>query len=478
LSKIFFKSIGLSEFILRLPTLVSGLATLVIVPILLQKIINKPVCVIFSWLLAISPVHIFFSRFARPYSISTFLALVGILSAYIWKYEKKENMLYVYIICAIFGPYFHLTVFPTLIAPLILFSILEIKSKDYHSLYKSVKVFGLIILGLLLLLCIPLWCDFRSLMKPGTQIGDLSLDTLWGLFHLILGIKDSWLLLITLGIGLFIGVPAFYKENKTLFTYISFLTVCQVFSVILLHPFGIHGSWVFLRYSFILILFVLIIVAFGFKGVEEYIKLKNIKYKYYTLFIIYVLVCIFFMGPIRQLYNKPNQWMQLQMLTTLSSMGKRDNKKYLIINKPNFIVTDKNETSEFYYYLNSFSEKSLLIVEVPWALFDGSEILYRTYQTIHNQQVGLGYIDNKYFDNLFYDKNSRFKCYFNARNIEHMVEKKVNYVILHKKITAKTHKTPHTGKVQYDKNIEKYFTAKLGAPVFEDKYIIVFRVTE
>jgi hypothetical protein len=170
--------------------------------------------------------------------------------------------------------------------------------------------------------------------------------------------------------------------------------------------------------------------------------------------------------------------MQAQMQKTLLSIGKIKNGVFIIRDKAeNFTEIEKKEISEFYYYLSSFPEKSLLIVEVPWAIFDGSEGLYRANQTIHNQQVGLGYLENISFDNLFNEKNSKFKYYFNARNIEHQVEKNVNYIILHKNITAETHKTSHTGKIQDDKDIEKYFTAKLGPPVFEDKYIIVFRVT-
>ncbi len=55
---------------MRLPSLVCGLATILVLPLFLRPQVGSRSAVYLSWLLAISPIHIFYSRLARPYSLT------------------------------------------------------------------------------------------------------------------------------------------------------------------------------------------------------------------------------------------------------------------------------------------------------------------------------------------------------------------------------------------------------------------------
>ena len=62
-----YRTLGISEMLLRIPVVLAGLASLIILPWSVKKIFGTRVALIFSALLAISPFLIFYSRFFRAY---------------------------------------------------------------------------------------------------------------------------------------------------------------------------------------------------------------------------------------------------------------------------------------------------------------------------------------------------------------------------------------------------------------------------
>src|SRR5262249_46489312 len=112
------KTIGLSEFVVRGPIVLAGLMSLVIFPVLVRKVFDRTTGTLFGWLLAISPLHIYYTRYARPYAISLLCAVCGVYAFYLWWTTRVRHWKYLYIVCAIIGPYLHLTVLPVLFAPL------------------------------------------------------------------------------------------------------------------------------------------------------------------------------------------------------------------------------------------------------------------------------------------------------------------------------------------------------------------------
>jgi hypothetical protein len=77
-------TIGWSEFMLRLPSLICGLLCVLICPLLARKLIGTRRAVLLGFLLAISPTLIFYSRISRPYSAVALLAFAAVLFAARW----------------------------------------------------------------------------------------------------------------------------------------------------------------------------------------------------------------------------------------------------------------------------------------------------------------------------------------------------------------------------------------------------------
>ena len=68
------RAFGLTETAMRWPMLVGGLATLVLFPLYVARRLGRATAAVFALLLAISPLLVIYSRMARPYAITLFLA--------------------------------------------------------------------------------------------------------------------------------------------------------------------------------------------------------------------------------------------------------------------------------------------------------------------------------------------------------------------------------------------------------------------
>ena len=73
-----------SEWTLRLPSVVAGILSLVLLPWLAGRTLGRRVAVVFAFLLAVSPVLISYSRFARPYSATVLLGFAALLLSHQW----------------------------------------------------------------------------------------------------------------------------------------------------------------------------------------------------------------------------------------------------------------------------------------------------------------------------------------------------------------------------------------------------------
>ncbi|RIL08062.1 MAG: hypothetical protein DCC71_01010, partial [Proteobacteria bacterium] len=76
--------VGWSEWTIRLPALAAGIATVALAPLLLRRTIGARGAALTGVLLAISPLLVLYSRYARPYSLVVLLALVALLACHRW----------------------------------------------------------------------------------------------------------------------------------------------------------------------------------------------------------------------------------------------------------------------------------------------------------------------------------------------------------------------------------------------------------
>lgn len=109
---------GDQEIWLRLPALLFGLGTIVLIWRLGELFIGRSAGLVAAGLLAVSPVHIWYSQEARPYSASLFLALTTILAYYRIQQGRKgwlwTSLFFFALVCLSFTHYYNAT-FPCLL---------------------------------------------------------------------------------------------------------------------------------------------------------------------------------------------------------------------------------------------------------------------------------------------------------------------------------------------------------------------------
>ncbi|HEV2685759.1 MAG TPA: hypothetical protein VGW79_03885, partial [Actinomycetota bacterium] len=112
---------GLSEIAMRWPLLVAGIATLVFFPWYVARRIGHGEALVFAALLAISPLLYFFSRMARPYALTLFLAYVAHVAfrRYVDAHVPKRSDAAVYATSAALAAWLHPVVVPFVVAPFV-----------------------------------------------------------------------------------------------------------------------------------------------------------------------------------------------------------------------------------------------------------------------------------------------------------------------------------------------------------------------
>src|SRR6185369_14177208 len=67
-------TVGWSEPLLRLPSMVASMAALIVIPLLVNRLWGRGVALMVCGLMSVSPLLIFYSRISRPYAPAMLLA--------------------------------------------------------------------------------------------------------------------------------------------------------------------------------------------------------------------------------------------------------------------------------------------------------------------------------------------------------------------------------------------------------------------
>jgi hypothetical protein len=115
---IWLHTVGWSEPLLFLPSVLCGVAGLLLFPVLVARLAGRTVALFFAWLLAISPCLVFYSRIVRPYSMAMFFGFSALAFLALWTRAGKARLLLAYALTGFAAIYFHLYAALPVLAPL------------------------------------------------------------------------------------------------------------------------------------------------------------------------------------------------------------------------------------------------------------------------------------------------------------------------------------------------------------------------
>jgi hypothetical protein len=457
---------GLSEWIMRAPVVFFGLLSLVIFPLLVRKVFDPTTAALFAWLLAISPMHIYYSRYARPYSISLFYAFCGICAFHFWQTTRDRRWKWLYVVCAIVGPYFHLSVLPVLVAPLTFVCVLALcrRSDDFGP--SRTEIVRLILFaggGLATLLLPPIYWDYRALADKAGH-GTLTSYSLGTALELLLGMDARLLEAITLAI-MMLGAFFVVRRQPSFGVLLGTSAGVAILTILIARPMGIEYPIVVARYALFLLPVLLLLVAAGLHAIGGW--MTGMLTPAAVMIGVAWMVLTLLSGTIPKIYYFPNNFTNHGAFQYYPTLDGRQNPYIRDLSRP---------ISPFYRALGQQPVASLRIVEAPW-YFEWAFNPYPIYQRIHRQRVAIGFVRPEAFP---IGEAGPFDPRFRLHNAVHLQDMgglcahKIDRVVLHKDLEVELGRPLNRNFSKELPALIAQYQQAYGTPVFEDASLIVF----
>jgi len=185
---------GLTELKMRLPMLIGGTLFVALGMAWVRARIDGRTALVFGFLLAISPVLVNYSRYARPYMLTLLLAAVAVWALARWERHGRSRDAALYVACAWAGSYLHLIMAPFyagLLAPLFLRRLGYPGTRLWLPLMAVSALAAAGVAGL----CLPPLLNDVAAMGAKTGSDLPRLDTLIGAGHIRLGTDSAAIVL-------------------------------------------------------------------------------------------------------------------------------------------------------------------------------------------------------------------------------------------------------------------------------------------
>ncbi|MBK7471265.1 MAG: glycosyltransferase family 39 protein [Betaproteobacteria bacterium] len=258
-------SFGLSEFGMRWPMLLSGIAALILLPVYVWRTLGPRHAIPFAFLLAISPALVLYSRIARPYAVTLLLICVAhVAFERYWRGGPRQTVHgTLYGACAVLATWMHLIAGPLAVAPFLyhLVSLLREEPARRGARLRALLLLGVpTAAGMALLILPPLVADLSALGgKSGADTP--SLDTLAGAWHWWIG-TGSAALAAAMGLLAALGMPELWRRLPVARTLLLGIALTLAL-VLLLRPAWVQNPGTFGRYLLPVIPLLLLAAAAG-----------------------------------------------------------------------------------------------------------------------------------------------------------------------------------------------------------------------
>ena len=465
-------SVGLSEVTLRLPSLLAGVALIVIGPLLAVPIIDRRAAFLFGSLLAISPEMIYFSRYARPYMIATLLVFVAVFALLRWSCTGRRSFAILYAACGALAIWFHLLAAPAILAPLaaaVPFTLLRREGEDRRRWMRTLFLAaGGLATGLALLLAIPVWNGSDALLdkvgqsRPTWHTIRAALISVAGFRTRGPGGGLTWVFWA----GTAAGVLLLLRRSRFAALTLLAASTVQVASVVILSPNLVHLHDTFLRYMSWLIPFVLLFVAVALSAAVPPYRRPGRRTTHVAAIALGagIVAALLQLGTWRCTYATGSNFPTKSSLRGACLWGRPPGSS----NHPAV------------YDLLAGLPGRFPVVETPWFLW--WEDKYGAYQEVHGKDLLLGFgppVDGRYTVPHFNpeQRSLRFGRFVDLLDATQIEKRGVRYVLFHKDLPREMRFTTHLFDSRSDVHptIDLY-RGRYGDPVFEDHQVAMFEV--
>jgi len=502
---VLLKTAAWNETLLRLPSLVAGVLSLALFPLLLHGILSRRAVIVFSFLLAISPFLVFYSRFCRPYSPEVLFGFTAVMSAYRWAASGRLRYAILYSVAGALAVYFQLFGVITVVAPVLCVLVFRLLQERLPALTGSIRVVpsSRAIIGVLAVtslvtcaLVLPAFMDSaKTSMNTIAGEGEMRRLSAWALMEMLSG-TGNYILALVMAILFIAGLIVATGTNRLL--AMTFMATIAGFGVAIAisKPHSAHAAIVICRYCVPIFPLVLAFIAVGLDSLLSSIKstAPGQARVMCNLLAGLLVAGLLWSGPLRRTYSPPNNFTNHAVFQQSYRPVDWRESFYSEMTPHHFwldTTISTNEVPAFYHQLGADTVPGA-IIEYPMMLGDHFNPYYY-YQHFHEKRVLIGYsmafgdprglaagnvFGNTYIDEILSLVPDRSRLRF--RNLIDMDDEGsiagsgAGYVILHRVFEAELSRvvTPHP----CIPRLEEKYRRLHGQPVFDNGDMVVFRL--
>ena len=256
------KLFGLSETGMRWPMMLAGISTLVVFPLYIRKFFDDKTTLVFSLLLAISPLLIIYSRTARPYSLTLLLSIMALaaFNHYVAAEKSPWKPGLSYFACAILSVWLHLITLPLVVAPFLTVGIPALLARNWTRL-RRILWLALITAMVLFTLVLPPLLSHPEILGSKLGIHTPELATFYGAFFTWLGTPSLNVFLLGMALAV-LGASRLWRGFPLIFGLLTGLGL-TLGVILLTQPQWVNHSLTLARYLLPMVPLLLLSISLG-----------------------------------------------------------------------------------------------------------------------------------------------------------------------------------------------------------------------
>jgi hypothetical protein len=459
----------LSEAWMLGPPWIAGVAACVFAVWVARRHASRLERLTFAGLLAVCPLIVLYTRQARPYAITLFLALVAIWAAWRWSQDGRKRYLALHVLAGVAAVYFHMIVAPFVFGVWVHF-LAEWLLGDRRDVRRLALILGMgALCGLLAaaLLGPAVVNDWGNLeQKVGAERP--TLYSIWRTAQMLAGTTWPVLLGVLVALGT-IGARVLWIRHPRATRFVVSLVLLQVVCIFLSGALWLNHALVMSRYLLVALPFALFAVTVGFAWGCE--RLFSGQRWLAAALAAALILDLYASGPLPAALSYPNAFFGHYVY--FFDFDPAHNEVVPVL-KP-------GPMPAFYRALGKMSAGSKTLIEAPWR-FESIFNREPYFQEVHRQHVEIGMVGTLCPPGAFAEQPRSFRNKFRhfidlSRPVEEL-RKRADYVVFHRNLELSNMTKPwmtYGSKAlpAVDACIAD-FRQRIGNPVFEDETITVF----
>ena len=454
---------GLTEWTMRMPMFAAGIALLAVAPLMVRRDADRATRALWVGLLAVSPLLVYFSKIARPYSITVLAAFVAVVAVRRWWRDGGLGWAATYLIATVMAAWLHPVTLGFTLLPLAYFGVLSLLAarSDRRPLLRLVGLAAALLALLAATVGPPLYGDWDA-MAAKTGEHAITVESVYRTSLMLAGTASPIVLAAVVTLGAY-GVIVLWRLDRERVRFFAVLIAVYWLLLALSRATWIEHPLVQARYLLVVLPFLLFATAAG--------AIALVRASPWTasvpVAVVALPLALLALGPLPDSFYYPNQFLG----------HARFQYDYDQTRNPYVTLAPKEAFPAFYDELARLPPASVTLIETPWNLESQFNPL-PFYQQRHRQLIKIGMVNGVCGERSFgeYPEGERGLRMRHVAHLSALLRGKhygADYLVVHRKPWTIAPGVPPTQWPDMEACLP-LIRAKLGAPSFSDDQIVVF----